>query len=169
MAFRSTLSKIISWYGVAMGIIFGGGVILLVIVGGIWTAIDPKAKDSAIMTSHIPDSWEPWIGRFIMFSIAFIVVGMVGPLIYDWMKGFGVKKRLRKFGKKTMATIVDIEDTGVTVNMSPLVRFRVKTKDDVIGTFNAYVSRVSLPRIGSNIQVVYNPEKPTEMMAASQL
>lgn len=150
--------KFLMWYGIAIGVLVG----IPPIIFSIWAAIDPKITKSAWMTADLDISWLPLI---IFVPFGFVLVGILGSFAVDGIINAGVKGRLKKIGQKTTGTILSIQDTGVTVNLSPMVHVKVKTKQ-AEGEFNMFVSRVGFPRPGDGIDVVYNPQKPSEMMPA---
>jgi len=130
--------------------------------------IDPTGVEN-FMSSAFVGTWGPYVvGAIFVLTVipaVFLIFGMAGNAI----KNGGIKKRLREYGTKSTATIINIEDTGVTVNVSPLVRVTVETQQHVKGTFDMYVSRVGFPSPGDQIEIVYNPNDPAEIMAASML
>jgi hypothetical protein len=69
-------------------------------------------------------------------------------------------------GVRAPAEIVDVEDTGMTVNNSPRVRVRLRVRRESGEPFElerrVVVSRVSIPRRGERVEVAYDPDDPTE-------
>ena len=69
-------------------------------------------------------------------------------------------------GVRAPAEIVDVEDTGMTVNNSPRVRVRLRVRPDGGEPFElerkVVVSRVSIPRRGERVEVAYDPDDPSE-------
>jgi len=153
----NNVNKIATIFGITIGI--------LGLAIGIYATINPMGV-ADIMDSPAVSTWGPYVfGGIIGFTVILSMWPLFGMGVQG-IKNIGIKKRLRESGVKTTATIIDIEDTGVTVNLSPLVRITVETKEHHKGTFNTYVSRVGFPSPGDEIEVVYNPEKPEEMLPA---
>lgn len=153
----NTSNKIATIFGITIGIL---GMAL-----GVYATINPMAVANIVESPGV-NAWGPYIiGGIIVISVLLSMWPLFGMGIRG-IKNIGLKKRLRESGVKTTATITDIQDTGVTVNLSPLVRVTVETKEHHKGTFNTYVSRVGFPSPGDEIEVVYNPENPEEMLPA---
>lgn len=74
------------------------------------------------------------------------------------------RKRLLEIGKKAEATIVNTEDTGITINDNPYIRITVEIKPGMRGTFETQVPRINIPRPGDKMVVVYDPANPSEMI-----
>ncbi len=72
-----------------------------------------------------------------------------------------------KKGTRTNAIVMDIQDTGVTINDNPVVRLSLSLNHDSFGNFQqnitATVSRVKIPRVGDSIIVIYDPNNPSKM------
>ena len=70
-------------------------------------------------------------------------------------------------GTRTDAVVIDIQDTGVTVNDNPVVRLTLSVNHATFGNFQqtitATVSRVKIPRVGDSVNVIYDPNNPTKM------
>jgi hypothetical protein len=157
---NSTLAKILTWVGIIVGIL-GAGV-------GIYASINPMGL-ADFMSNPAFTTWVPYVfGGFIFLVVGLSLLPVFG-LAIQGLKNIGIKGRLRQNGTKTTATILSLQDTGVTINMNPLVRLTVQTKSGIKGEFKSLVSRVGFPSPGDEIEVVYNPSNPSEMMLASQL
>ncbi|EHN10705.1 hypothetical protein PAI11_24560 [Patulibacter medicamentivorans] len=84
---------------------------------------------------------------------------------------FGGKKRrqaqaLMESGARAVGTVVDVADTGMTINDNPRVRltFRIEPLDGspaFEGVKTATVSRVAIPRIGGRYPVYYDAGDPS--------
>ncbi|MCB0722498.1 MAG: hypothetical protein KDC73_04090 [Ignavibacteriae bacterium] len=106
-----------------------------------------------------------FIGLAIFLNVApFIVITII-----DRIK----KKKLRaeadefmKYGTRANAKITGIADTGITINDDPVVRLTMEINPDSSGTFtktaDVTVSRVTIPRVGDIIRVIYDPKDPTK-------
>ncbi len=153
-------SKIGMWFGIIMG--------ALGIAVGILATINPTGV-AAFMDTYLTG---PEVGYYFFGFMALIFLFAFAPLIgmgFHGLSNLGLKGRLRKNGQKTTATILEVRDTGVTVNLAPLIRLTVETPQKIRGSFNVFVSRVGFPRVGEQIEVVYDPSKPEDMLPASQL
>lgn len=145
------------WFGIIMGIL-GMGI-------GIYASIDPMAIGSIFLQIG-PEK----IGNYMQIGmpILFIVIfgAAFGPFVVKGIKNSRVKKRLQQVGQKTTVKILDVRDTGVTINMNPYVKVTVQMPNGNSATFDMLVSRVQIPRAGDGIDVLYDPSDPTVVMAA---
>ena len=131
---------------------------------GIYTTTDPVAVEKAI-TQIGTENLALWMAMgFILFAL-FIIILAFGPLIINSIRNTGKKKHLARCGVKTMARIIDIQDTGITVNKNPAIKITVEL-NGVLGSFQSIVSRVNIPRIGDIIEVIYDPADPSCVMPA---
>ena len=78
------------------------------------------------------------------------------------------RNELIKTGKKAKGEITRVEDTNVTLNKNPKVNIYITVKPDGEDEFDAvvtmFVSRVSVPRKGDNVNVYYNPKDKSEIV-----
>ncbi len=94
--------------------------------------------------------------------------------IADHFTGEAEAKKIRAVGVPADATIVQIWDTGVTVNMDPVVGFLVEVHPDGQVAFQAktkaLVSRLAVPRVqpGARLRVYYDP-KDTSRVAVDRI
>jgi hypothetical protein len=67
-----------------------------------------------------------------------------------------------KYGTRANAEILEIRDTGVTINDDPVVRITLKVNPNSTGTFthttDMTVSRIKIPRVADIIRVIYDPK-----------
>ena len=89
--------------------------------------------------------------------------------IADHFTGEGEAKKIRAIGVPAEATIVQIWDTGVTVNHDPVVGFLLDVHPDGQAAFQAktkaLVSRLAVPRVqpGARLRVFYDPKDTTRV------
>ena len=89
-----------------------------------------------------------------------------GCTMIDHMTGISEVKQLQKIGTPAQAEIVQIWDTGMTLNHDPVVgmtlRYKIADGSTHTGSTKAPVSRLDIPRIqpGSMVPVRYDPSKP---------
>jgi len=66
------------------------------------------------------------------------------------------------------ATIMDLQDTGWTVNDNPMVRMTLDIQPEVGAKFQvqvkAMVSRLAIPRVGDSFPVKYDPNDPGKVV-----
>jgi hypothetical protein len=92
-----------------------------------------------------------------------------GCSITDHFTGEGEAKKIRAVGVPADATVVQIWDTGVTVNKDPVVGFLVEVHPDGQAAFQAktkaLVSRLAVPRVqpGARLRVYYDPKDTTRV------
>jgi hypothetical protein len=69
-------------------------------------------------------------------------------------------------GRRAPGVVVNVVDTGMTVNTAIRVRVTVEVQPDTGPAFDAtrtmLVSRISFPRIGDDVEVAYNPDDPDQ-------
>jgi hypothetical protein len=79
----------------------------------------------------------------------------------------GKKKRILADGTQARAVVVNVQDTGVTVNDNPRVKLTLQVQPDGQMPFEATkkttVSRVTIPRIGDEYLVRYDPANPNDV------
>ncbi len=77
-------------------------------------------------------------------------------------------KRVNKIGEPAVAIVLDISDTGITINDNPKVRMKLKVFPKEREPFEAIikqvVSRVTIPRIGDRVYVKFDPDNPTNVI-----
>ncbi len=81
---------------------------------------------------------------------------------------FGKKKNVLMHGVSAQATVTGVEDTGVYVNGSPRVKVTLQVQPEGIGapfqaTKKMTASRLSLPVVGSQLWVKYDPDDTSKV------
>jgi|GEM_PF-1488972 len=79
------------------------------------------------------------------------------------------EKRLMQMGTHAPAEVLKVEDTGVTINeIYPMVKLTLRVRPKSSEVFDvkidSLVSRVSLPRPGDMLEVIFDPQKPSNIM-----
>jgi hypothetical protein len=73
-----------------------------------------------------------------------------------------------RVGEKAMAEVLDISDTGITINKNPKVRLVLKVfpkgRPPYEAVIKQVVSRLTVPRIGDRVKVKYDPENPANVI-----
>lgn len=143
------------WFGLILGL--AGGAL------GIYAAINPMAIGNIFLQID-PNQIGLYMG--IGMPIFFIVVfgAAFGPFVKNMISNSKKKKRLAQIGVKGTATILSVQDTGLTVNNNPYIKVTVQIKPGIQATFQTMSSRVFIPRPGDNIEVIYDPADPTVCM-----
>ena len=108
-----------------------------------------------------------------VLSMALAALGLAlllpGCAIRDHFTGEGTAKEIRAVGVPAPATVVQIWDTGVTVNDDPVVGFLLEVKPADRPSFQAksraLVSRLDVPRVqpGAELRVMYDPKDTTRV------
>jgi hypothetical protein len=99
--------------------------------------------------------------------LALVAAGCGG--IIDHYTGEKEAKQIRATGVPADATIVQIWDTGVTVNNDPVVGFLLDVHPDSQAAFQAktkaLVSRLAVPRVqpGAKLKVFFDPKDTTRV------
>ncbi len=106
----------------------------------------------------------------LLWAAASLSVALSGCAIRDRFTGEATAREIRAIGLPAEATVVQIWDTGVTVNNDPVVGFLLDVKPaDGRPTFQAktraLVSRLAVPRVqpGATLQVVFDPKDTTRV------
>lgn len=98
----------------------------------------------------------------------------MGCGIADRFTGEKEARQIRATGVPAPATVVQIWDTGVTVNNDPVVGFLLEVKPENQASFQAktkqLVSRLAVPRVqpGAHLRVFYDP-KDTARVAIDRI
>lgn len=100
----------------------------------------------------------------IIVFVGIIMFLAFRPLIKSSIENGKKRKRLMEIGSKTMAKVISVQDTGITVNNSPFAKFVVEVKPGVTAEFSSTVSRLGIPRPGDSIEVYYDPGNPTDVI-----
>jgi hypothetical protein len=70
-------------------------------------------------------------------------------------------------GIEATAEVIGVQDTGTTVNNSPVVMLQLKVTTSMGTQFDttgqSMVSRIAVPRAGDKIKIKYNPADPTQI------
>ncbi|MCC7197847.1 hypothetical protein IT413_06690 [Candidatus Peregrinibacteria bacterium] len=133
-------------------------------VGGAAFAIFASTSPSTLMNNPAITALLPIV--FIAFMVV-IMLAAFSPLIKNAIDNAGKKKRLMQIGVKAVATIVGVQDTGITVNNNPFIKMEVEIKPGVHALISATVSRVGIPRPGDQVGILYDPAKPSDAILAS--
>lgn len=77
-------------------------------------------------------------------------------------------KYVNKIGEAAPAVVLDVSDTGVTINDNPKVRMKLKVypreKPPFEATISQVVSRVTIPRVGDRVYVKFDPDNPANVI-----
>ena len=103
--------------------------------------------------------------------LPFAIVGMVlllgvPPFFFgSFVRGSGRREQeILLNGYPGKATIVDIQDTGWTINDDPMIKMRLSIQPEVGSAFEvqvkATVSRIAIPKVGDTFPVKYDPNNP---------
>jgi hypothetical protein len=111
-----------------------------------------------------------YLPRYPILLIPFILLCFAAPLSIIMMakSGNNAEKLLKNGGVKTTAKIVNVQDTGMTMNRINIgIRLTLEVASVTGSPFQAqtetFVSRVSIPRIGEVVEVVYNPSDTSQV------
>ena len=89
--------------------------------------------------------------------------------IVDPFSGRGEACDILAIGKPASASIIDISDTGITINQDPVVAFVLEVHPEHAATFRAntkaLVSRLDVPQIqpGRTVPVKFDPKQPSRV------
>jgi hypothetical protein len=116
------------------------------------------------MLSRRIRQWAP-----VLLLLAAGAVAGAGCGIVDHYTGEKENRQIRASGVPAEATVVQIWDTGVTVNDDPVVGFLLDVKPESGAAFQAktkaLVSRLAVPRVqpGARLRVFYDPKDTTRV------
>ena len=150
--------NIFGWIGVIVGL---AGAML-----GIYATINPMAVAKIFMQIG-PQNLATWLPIGTIVFTLIMVLGTMGPFIISALDNSAKKKRLAQTGLRTKASIVRIQDTGITINDNPSIKITVAIKPGVEATFQKTVSRLQIPHVGDVIEVVYDPADMTCVLPIS--
>src|SRR5437773_4328566 len=101
-----------------------------------------------------------------MLALSIAAMFLAGCGMIDRMDGVAQIKDLQKHGVSAKADVLQIWDTGMTLNHDPVVGFLLRVYPDNGASFEAKtkapISRLDVPRVqpGSHVPVVYDPKDP---------
>lgn len=133
--------------------------ILIALLGtgiGIYAAINPMAVTEIVMKIG-PENLHYYIIGFTLF----ILVISFGPMVNNLMKTVKTAKLLAKRGQKTRAKILNIQDTGISVNNAYYIKITVETTPGVKAEIQGLYSRINIPRVGDMIDILFDPGNPS--------
>lgn len=72
-------------------------------------------------------------------------------------------------GVAAEAEVLGIEDTGMLINMNPVVRLNLRVTPSAGGepfetTGDSVVSKTAIPRVGDRVRLKYDPADPTQII-----
>jgi hypothetical protein len=98
-----------------------------------------------------------------------LVVTLSGCAVVDRLSGEGEAKRIRRVGQSAEAVVLEIADTGVTVNDNPIVAFRLEVRPVTGAPYEVrtrgLVGRLDVPRVqpGAVLPVAIDPTDPLKV------
>ena len=96
-------------------------------------------------------------------GITLVVLGVTGFFLYRMFKGMSQNKNLVKTGVAAPAVIIDVQDTGVTMNDSPQARLTLQVtpanRPPFQAVTTAFVGRFQIGTLtpGATVQVRFDP------------
>jgi hypothetical protein len=122
-----------------------------------------------------------WLGGVIFTVIGPLVGGLILGMTRTTRRAMlqfgaelqkslpGNEEALRESGASGQATVLDLMDSGTTINDDPMVRFTVRISPadgspDFTTHFTRLVSRLSIPRPGDQCPVRYDPENTERVL-----
>jgi len=125
------------------------------------------------MTSAIMSTIITVVSIACSCGITAIVLGVTGFFLFRLFKGMSQNSGLLKTGTPAPAVIVDVQDTGVTINDNPQARLTLQVSPAGRPPFQAVVTtivgrfQVGLLVPGSSVQVRYDPNDPSKVAIES--
>ncbi len=107
-------------------------------------------------------------------TVLYLVLLAAGSILFLWgmFSGFlmqpGNYRRIKANGVEADATIIAINDTGVTLNKNPVAKLRLGVQPMGMAAYEvevkAMVSRLAVPRPGDGVRVKFDPNKPEDVI-----
>ena len=97
-------------------------------------------------------------------NLIFLLFSLSSCFAIDYMTGEGEARRIRKEGERAEALIIEIWDTGMTLNDNPIVGFKLNVRPDNAESYlvetQGLISRLHISQIqpGAIIQVAIDPK-----------
>ena len=102
--------------------------------------------------------------------VAILAMILTGCAMIDRMSGVADTKRLQEYGVAAQARILEIWDTGITVNQDPVIGIRAEVTRADGSTYTAtipksLISRLDIPRFqpGSVVDVRIDPQDSSKV------
>ena len=98
-----------------------------------------------------------------------LVVLLSGCAAIDRLSGEGEARRIRRVGQAAEAVVLEIQDTGMTVNNDPIVAFRLEVRPPTGAPYEVntrgLVGRLDVPRVqpGAVLPVAIDPADPQKV------
>lgn len=108
----------------------------------------------------------------IPLFIAIIVIATTlpfSPILFSWLDIRKKRSILRARGVKGTGKVIDVLETGITINNNPYPLIRIQVDESHISEICVTVSRLSIPRTGDMIDIVYDPSNPAIALPSSLL
>jgi hypothetical protein len=109
-----------------------------------------------------------WRDRAAALSVLASI--LAGCAMIDRMSGVAETKRLQASGVAASARIMEIWDTGITVNQDPVIGMKVEVTRADGSTYSAtipktLISRLDIPRfqLGAVVEVRVDPQDPAKV------
>ncbi|MCC6643159.1 hypothetical protein IT411_00235 [Candidatus Peregrinibacteria bacterium] len=98
----------------------------------------------------------------VFMAVMILMIGApFSPLLLNWLDIRRKKGILKVKGVKGLAKIIEVKETGITINNNPYPLIRMQVDNNHVAEFCLTVSRLSIPRVGDNIEIVYDPADPS--------
>jgi hypothetical protein len=110
-----------------------------------------------------------WRYVSILLAVVFAPIGL-GPFVMSRLQGGKTARAmwLMQHGQSAEGTVIDVTDTGVTINDNPRVRLTFQVKPETGAEFQAdktvTVSRVQIPQVGQKAPVWFDPNDHTKFV-----
>ena len=123
---------------------------------GIYATINPMAV-TEIVVKIGPENLHYYIIGFVLFVLAI----SFGPIVNDLIKNVKKAKMLAKRGQKTTTKILNVKDTGISVNNAYYIKITVEITPGVKAEIQGLYYRTNIPRVGDMIDVLFDPANPS--------
>ena len=140
---------------------------VLIITGvsvAVYAALNPDGLNG-IMTPETLEKYLFLMPVVITGLVLLITAAALAPLFLGFVRNTQLRKRLELSGVRAKGLIMNVRDTGVTVNDNPMVKLDIQIKPGLNTVIKKTVSRIAVPREGDEIEVLYDPANPSDAVA----
>ena len=130
----------------------------------VYFALSPDSL-KGIMTKENLDKYIFIMPIVITGFVLLITAAALAPLFMGLVRNVQLRKRLELSGVRAKGLIMNVRDTGVTINNNPMVKLDIQIKPGFNTTIKKTVSRLDVPREGDEIEVLYDPANPVDAVA----
>ena len=131
---------------------------------GVYAALSPDGLNG-IVPPEMVDKYIFLLPLVITALALLITAAALAPLFKGIFRDMALRKKLEVSGVRAKGLIMNVRDTGVTINDNPVVKLDIQIRPGVNTIVQKTVSRIAVPREGDEIEVLYDPGNPADAVA----